>query len=89
MRQPKIYGENTVQLKRTVFFVKKIKIFELSVMIGVLVTIVWCAATPHLTTQWWTTAFAPLCDGILTADWNGEGIVLRSKIWELLQQYLF
>lgn len=68
---------------------KNINKFELSIMIGVLVTIVWCAATPHLATQWWTTAFAPLCDGILTADWDGGGIVLRSKFWELLQHCVF
>lgn len=68
---------------------KRIDKFELSVMIGVLATIIWCAATPHLMTQWWTTAFAPLCDGILTADHSGGGIVLRSKIWELLMKSAF
>lgn len=68
---------------------KRIDKFELSVMIGVLATIIWCAATPHLTTQWWTTAFAPLCDGILTADRSGGGVVLRSKIWELLMKSAF
>lgn len=69
---------------------KRMDRFELSVMIGVFVTIVWCAATPHLTTQWWTTAFAPLCDGILSSGARDGGeIILRSKIWELLQRYFF
>ena len=58
--------------------------FEISILIAVVVTIVWCAVSPSLTPQWWTTAFSPLCDGILTADAAGEGIVLRSKLWELL-----
>lgn len=71
-------------------FMKNLNKFELSVMIGVLATIVWCAATPHLTTNWWTTAFAPLCDGILTSGTRDGGeIILRSKIWELLQLYVF
>lgn len=54
-------------------------------MIGVAAAIIWCAAEPHLTTQWWTAAFAPLCDGILTAEGSGEGIILRSKLWELIR----
>lgn len=58
--------------------------FEISLLIAVIVTIVWCAAAPRLTPMWWTTAFSPLCDGILTAGAGGEGVVLRSKVWELL-----
>lgn len=60
------------------------KKWEVSVLIGVLVTIAWCAALPHITPQWWTAAFSPLCDGILTAEAGRAGIVLRSKVWELL-----
>lgn len=60
------------------------KKWELALMIGVAVTILSCAAAPGLTTRWWTTAFSPLCDGILGADAPGGGIVLRSKVWELL-----
>ena len=64
--------------------------FELSVMIGVLATILCCAATPHWTTQWWTSAFAPLCDGIISSGVrDGGAIVLRSRIWELLKLYVF
>ena len=53
-------------------------------MIGVVAAILCCAAAPGLTTQWWTTAFSPLCDGILGVDTPGGEIVLRSKLWELL-----
>ena len=58
-------------------------------LIAVIVTVVWCAASPRLTSQWWTTAFSPLCDGILTAGGEGGRIVLRSKIWELVQNCRF
>ncbi len=82
MKTPSILGENLV---RTVFFVKK---WEISMMLGVLAMILCCAASPHLTTQWWTTAFSPLCDAILAADAGGGGIVLRSKLYDLLMQYV-
>ncbi|MBE6908441.1 MAG: hypothetical protein E7474_02385 [Ruminococcaceae bacterium] len=68
---------------------KDFKKWEISVMIGVIVTILWCAASPRWTPQWWTTAFSPLCDGILTADASGEGIILRSWLWEQVSKYLF
>ena len=58
--------------------------WELALMIGVAATSLCCAAAPGLTTRWWTTAFSPLCDGILGADAGGGGIVLRSRLWELL-----
>ena len=57
-------------------------------MVGVIVTILWCAASPRLTMQWWTTAFAPLCDGILSAE-SGDGVILRCWLWEMLRQYVF
>lgn len=63
----------------------KMKKWEIALMIGAAVTILCCAAPPELTTRWWTTAFAPLCDGILGADASGGGIVLRSRIWELFK----
>ncbi|MBQ9459510.1 MAG: hypothetical protein IJU66_06205 [Oscillospiraceae bacterium] len=56
-------------------------------MIAVFITILCCAATPRLTTQWWTAAFAPLCDGWLTGEVNAEGIVLRSKLGELFSLF--
>lgn len=63
--------------------------WEISLLIGVVATIVWCAASPRLTTQWWTSAFSPLCGDILCGGTGEDGIVLRSKFWELLQQYAF
>lgn len=66
------------------FLRMKMKKWELALMIGVAATILCCAAPPELTARWWTTAFSPLCDGILGADAGGGGIVLRSKVWELL-----
>ena len=60
--------------------------FELSILIAAVVTIVWCAVSPGLTTQWWTTAFSPLCDGILSAGAEGGDVVLRSRLLELLTQ---
>jgi len=62
--------------------------WELSLMFAVAVTLVWCAVSPRFTPMWWTTAFAPLCDGILSAEGTGE-IVLRSKFWELVQNCRF
>ena len=53
--------------------------WELSLMFALFFTLVWYAVIPH--PMWWTTAFSPLCDGILTAEGTGE-IVLRSKLWE-------
>ena len=60
------------------------KKWEIALMIGVVATILCCAVTPGFTTRWWTTAFSPLCDGILGADAGSGEIVLRSKLWELL-----
>ncbi len=58
--------------------------WELSILIGTVAAILWCAAAPRLTVQWWATAFAPLCNGILGAGGCGGEIVLRSKFFELL-----
>ena len=63
------------------------KKWEIALMIGVAATILYCAASPGFTMQWWTTAFSPLCDGILGADAPGGEIVLRSRIWELMSGY--
>lgn len=62
------------------------KKWELALMIGVAATILCCAAAPGFTTRWWTTAFLPLCDGILGADASGGEIILRSKVWELFKE---
>ena len=70
----------------TVAFMKK---WELSLMFAIAVTLVWCAVSPRFTPMWWTTAFEPLCGGILSAGGTGDGIVLRSKFLELVQNGLF
>lgn len=54
-------------------------------LVGVVAAILWCAASPRLTPQWWTTAFSPLCGDILQLGGAGGGIVLRSKFWELVK----
>jgi len=54
---------------------------ELSLMIGLGAMLLYYSLTPHLM-QWWSVAFSPLCDGVLTA--LAEGIVLRSKVWEIV-----
>ena len=56
--------------------------WELSLLFAVAVTLVWCAVSPRFTPMWWTTAFAPLCDGILSIEGTGE-VLLRSKLWEV------
>lgn len=63
--------------------------WEVSLLFGAAVTLLWTAAADALAPQWWTTAFAPLCDTLLTAEADGGGIVLRSKLWELLMQFVF
>lgn len=65
------------------------KKWELSLLIAVVAAIVCCAVLPEPTTQWWTAAFSPLCDDILTADAGCDSIVLRSKLWELLTKAAF
>ncbi|MBE7003612.1 MAG: hypothetical protein E7425_04905 [Ruminococcaceae bacterium] len=64
----------------------KLQKWEISVILGVIAMIVCCAATPSLTTHWWTTAFAPLCDALFTSELDGGDVVLRSKLWELLSR---
>ena len=59
------------------------KKWELSLLIAVAAAILCCATLPDLTPRWWTAAFSPLCDGVLTTGAEG-GVVLRSKLWELL-----
>ena len=40
--------------------------WELSLMIGLAVMLLYCAVHGQNTLQWWSAAFSPLCDGILT-----------------------
>ena len=59
---------------------------EYSLLFALAVTLLCCIVLPQDASAWWGTAFSPLCDGILTADGAGEGIILKSKLWELLMQ---
>ena len=43
-----------------------------------------CGAAGNNTLQWWSVAFSPLCDGILTQSAATGGIVVKSKLAELL-----
>ena len=61
---------------------------ELSPAIGFTLMILCCAALPHHTMQWWSVAFSPLCDGILTGDLSGGDIILKSKLFELISQFI-
>lgn len=56
---------------------------ELSLAIALIAMLLCCALLPQQPARWWSVAFAPLCDGILTGS-DAEGIVLRSKLLELL-----
>ena len=60
------------------------KKWELSLLIAAAAAILCCAALPELTPRWWTAAFSPLCDGVLTARADCGGVVLRSRLWELV-----
>lgn len=62
---------------------KKYKL-ELSLALGLAAMLLACAE-PWPVLSWWSAAFSPLCDGILTGEAAG-GIVLRSRLWELLAQ---
>ena len=64
------------------------KKWEISALAGVTVMLLWCAVDPGVLMRWWGVAFAPLCDAMNGAHWNDADIVVRSRIWELLQQYL-
>ena len=44
----------------------------------------YCAARGQTMLQWWSAAFSPLCDGILTQSAATGGIVVKSKLAELL-----
>ena len=61
--------------------------WELSLMIGLAVMLLFCAVHGQNTLQWWSAAFSPLCDGILSQNTTG-GIVVKSKLMELLAQLM-
>lgn len=67
------------------FFMKFSKL-ELSLAIGLAVMLLCCAAETRPALQWWSAAFSPLCDGILSKGAGGGAIVIKSKLLELLAQ---
>ena len=57
--------------------------WELSLAAGLAVMLLFCAAR-GTNTQWWSVAFSPLCDGILTQSAASGDVVVKSKLAELL-----
>ena len=49
----------------------KFRKIEISLAVGLLCALVWCALEPGFLMSWWGAAVEPLCDGVLTAE--GEG----------------
>ena len=54
----------------------KFRKIEISLAVGLLCALVWCALEPGFLMSWWGAAFEPLCDGVLTAE--GEAAVLTN-----------
>lgn len=69
-------------------FYMKFNKLELSLAIGLAAMLLFCAADAQPTLQWWSAAFSPLCDGILAKRAASGGIVVKSKLLELLAQLL-
>ncbi len=67
------------------FFMKWTKL-ELSLAIALAAMLLCCAANAQPTLQWWSAAFSPLCDGILSESAACGGVVVKSKLLELLRQ---
>lgn len=65
----------------------KLNKLEISLAVGLLAALVWCAVEPRVTVRWWCAAFEPLCDGVLTAE-GGEAVVYRSFFAELIGRML-
>ena len=57
---------------------------QLSLAEGLAVQRLCCAARGTNTLQWWSAAFSPLCDGILTQSAASGDVVVKSKLAELL-----
>ena len=58
--------------------------WELSLAVGLAVMLLYCASRGQNTMLWWSAAFSPLCDGILTHGSTGSDVVIKSKLAELL-----
>lgn len=64
----------------------KLKRWEIAAWVG-LAAMLAAAALPAGPMQWWSAAFAPLCDGLLTGGGAAGQVVLRSKLWELVCRF--
>ena len=58
--------------------------WELSLAVGLAVMLLFFAARGTNTLQWWSVAFSPLCDGILSHSAASGDVVVKSKLAELL-----
>lgn len=65
------------------FSMKRTKV-ELSLAIGLAAMLLFCAARGQNTLQWWSAAFSPLCDGILTQSAASGSLVIKSRLAEFL-----
>ena len=61
---------------------------EISLAVGLLCALVWCAMEPRFLLSWWGAAFEPLCDGVLTAEGGGGEVIFRSFFAELVGKLL-
>lgn len=61
---------------------------EFSLALALAATLLCCAFAPHTTLRWWSVAFSPLCDGILTSGTASGEIVLKSRLLEVISQLL-
>ena len=64
------------------------KKFDLALCIGLGCMLLFWLLHPDTAYAWWSCAFEPLCDGILTAESGTQDIVVRSKLLELLAPLL-
>ena len=62
------------------------KKIEVSVLFGIAAMLLYFFLVPDRASAWWTAAFEPLCDGILSEEGAQETLIVRSKLLELLQQ---
>lgn len=62
------------------------KKLELSFLCGFAAMLLYFLLVPNDANAWWTSAFEPLCDGILTAEDAGETLIIRSKLLELWKE---
>ena len=65
------------------------KKWEISLLFGAAVMLVWGAVEPGSLMHWWGVAFSPLCGSMNYAQLGGGDVVVRSKIWESFASPVF